>query len=140
MSLTSLDPCSSLKVLVRGHGTDECEQAAFTEDVLPDGGTLVLLMSGDVEHRVRKTRATRQCLVGWFREVSEGRVMDLDGSSLRTSGLLDRATTLNSLPSQQLALSCDVAVEVEEVDEDAHDDDDEAAFCGVTGSDPASSM
>lgn len=48
------------------------------EDVVPEGGTLVLLYSGDVEHMVRETRAERQCIVGWFNEYREERVADLD--------------------------------------------------------------
>jgi Rps23 Pro-64 3,4-dihydroxylase Tpa1-like proline 4-hydroxylase len=58
--------------------------AAHAEDVPPEGGTLVLLMSGDVEHLVRETYAERQCIVGWFSEFSSGRVPDLDSMSLRT--------------------------------------------------------
>ena len=91
------------------------------EDILPEGGTLVLIMcvapgcalhqralssltpsvlpgqrslvvcvrararrSNDVEHIVRSTRATRQCVVGWFNEYSEQREPDLDAMSLRT--------------------------------------------------------
>jgi Rps23 Pro-64 3,4-dihydroxylase Tpa1-like proline 4-hydroxylase len=45
-------------------------------DVTPEGGTLVLLMSGDVEHMVRETHAARQCIVGWFNEYHEERVAD----------------------------------------------------------------
>ena len=56
----------------------------FTEDIVPEGGTLVLLASADVEHLVRETFAERQCVVGWFREYHEERVPDLDPSSLRT--------------------------------------------------------
>lgn len=44
------------------------------EDIMPEGGTLVLLMSGDVEHMVRETHAERQCIVGWFNEYREERV------------------------------------------------------------------
>lgn len=56
----------------------------FTEDIVPEGGTLVLLASADVEHLVRETFAERQCVVGWFCEYREERVPDLDVSSLRT--------------------------------------------------------
>ena len=45
----------------RGCGTPESQVAPFMEDVLPEGGTLVLFMSGDVEHLVRETHAERQC-------------------------------------------------------------------------------
>ena len=48
------------------------------EDITPEGGTLVVLMSGDVEHMVRKTRAERQCIVGWFNEYREERVANQD--------------------------------------------------------------
>jgi SM-20-related protein len=48
------------------------------EDVVPEGGTLVLLMSADVEHRVRKTHENRQCIVGWFNEYCEERVPNED--------------------------------------------------------------
>ena len=68
-----------------GDGTDHDEDAVkgFTEDVVPEGGTLVLLMSNDVEHKVLKTYAARQCIVGWFREYREERVPDHDVMSLR---------------------------------------------------------
>lgn len=56
---------------------------AHTEDVTPEGGTLVLLMSSDVEHLVRETRRERQCVVGWFREQKFERVPDRDVMSLR---------------------------------------------------------
>ena len=46
------------------------------EDIMPEGGTLVLLMSGDVEHMVRETHAERQCIVGWFNEYREERVYE----------------------------------------------------------------
>mmetsp|Transcript_24883 Transcript_24883/g.52850 ORF Transcript_24883/g.52850 Transcript_24883/m.52850 type:complete len:157 (+) Transcript_24883:88-558(+) len=36
-------------------------------DVLPEGGTLVLLDSARVPHEVMPTRNPRQCVVGWFR-------------------------------------------------------------------------
>lgn len=65
-----------------GTRNGQCER--FTEDIVPEGGTLVLLMSTDVEHLVRVTRAKRQCVVGWFREYREERVPDLDQMSLRT--------------------------------------------------------
>ena len=60
------------------------EETEHTEEVTPEGGTLVLLMSSDVEHLVRVTRRERQCVVGWFREVSDGRVDDRDLMSLRS--------------------------------------------------------
>jgi len=52
--------------------------APHVEDVVPEGGTLVLIMSGDVEHMVRETRAERQCIVGWFNEYREERIADRD--------------------------------------------------------------
>lgn len=36
-------------------------------DVLPEGGTLVLMQSSRVPHEVLVTRRERQCVVGWFR-------------------------------------------------------------------------
>lgn len=36
-------------------------------DVVPHGGTLVILRSDRVEHEVLATRRPRRCLVGWFR-------------------------------------------------------------------------
>ena len=59
-------------------------ERGFTEDILPEGGTLALLMSRDVEHLVRETSAERQCIVGWFREYQEARVPDRDAMSLHT--------------------------------------------------------
>lgn len=56
----------------------------FVEDIVPEGGTLVLLMSADVEHMVRQTRAERQCIVGWFNEYREERVADGDTFGTRT--------------------------------------------------------
>ena len=56
----------------------------FAADVTPEGGTLVLMMSGDVEHMVRETRAERQCIVGWFNEYREERVADMDTLGTRT--------------------------------------------------------
>ena len=41
----------------RGHGTEASQIAAYTLDVPPEGGTLVLLMSGDVEHLVSNGQA-----------------------------------------------------------------------------------
>ena len=54
--------------------------------VMPEGGTLLIFMSGEIEHRVRTTHAERQCIVGWFRESEDGRVPDEDSLSLRTLG------------------------------------------------------
>ena len=62
---------------------DEASSAGYTEDITPEGGTLVLFMSSDVEHLVRETHAERQCVVGWFREYSEERVPDRDVMSTR---------------------------------------------------------
>jgi len=67
----------------QGDGTADSQLRGFTEDIVPEGGTIVLLMSGDVEHLVRETQAERQCVVGWFREYREERVPDLDAMSLR---------------------------------------------------------
>jgi SM-20-related protein len=80
----------------RGWGTAESQTAPHTEDVLPEGGTLVLLMSGDVEHLVRETHAERQCVVGWFHESSCAPVLDLEPTSLRTLRLLNRKATVRS--------------------------------------------
>ena len=41
-------------------------QGAKTQEVAPDGGTLVLFDSRSVEHEVLPTRAERWALVGWF--------------------------------------------------------------------------
>lgn len=38
-------------------------------DVVPEGGTLVLMRSERVEHEVLVTRRERQCVVGWLRTV-----------------------------------------------------------------------
>jgi len=59
--------------------------AEHFEDISPEGGTLVLFLSAEVEHAVCVTRRERQCVVGWFREAQEGRVPDLDPMSLRTA-------------------------------------------------------
>lgn len=40
-------------------------------DVIPEGGTLVLMRSDKVPHEVLKTRRPRRCLVGWFRTSGE---------------------------------------------------------------------
>ena len=81
-----------------GYGMPESQLSDdYTEDVLPEGGTLVLLMSSDVEHRVRETRADRQCVVGWFREYAELEEPDLAIDSLRTIRQLDRKATLKSV-------------------------------------------
>ena len=65
-------------------GTERSQLSGYTEDILPEGGTLVLVMSNDVEHLVRTTHAERQCVVGWFREYREERVPDRDEMSLRS--------------------------------------------------------
>ena len=64
----------------RGYGQD----TPHKEDVTPEGGTLVILMSKDVEHLVRVTQRERQCVVGWFRERCHERVPDRDAMSLRS--------------------------------------------------------
>ena len=79
-----------------GDGVEESREAVHVEDVVPEGGTLVLLMSGEVEHLVRETRAERQCVVGWFRERCQVPEPDLAQTSLRTLRALDRKTTLTS--------------------------------------------
>ena len=38
-------------------------------DVVPEGGTLVLMRSDRVPHEVRTTHRPRQCIVGWFRSM-----------------------------------------------------------------------
>ena len=38
-------------------------------DVLPEAGKLVIFDSCTVDHEVRKTMRSRQCVVGWFRRV-----------------------------------------------------------------------
>jgi len=38
-------------------------------DVPPEGGTLVLFKSDEIEHEVLPTRRPRQCVVGWFRSL-----------------------------------------------------------------------
>ena len=60
----------------------------------------MLLHSADVEHQVCETRAERQCIVGWFRELSEARIPDLDETSLRTLGSLDREGTADACAEQ----------------------------------------
>ena len=80
----------------RGWGTAESQVAPHVEDVLPEGGTLVLLMSGDVEHLVCETHAERECVVGWFHESSCVPTLDLAPTSLRTLGQLDRRNTVRS--------------------------------------------
>ena len=81
-----------------GHGVppSHLAGAVHAADVLFEGGTLVLLMSGDVEHMVCETRAERQCVVGWFRERCERPAPDLAATSLRTLRLLDREATVGS--------------------------------------------
>ena len=79
-----------------GWGTAESQRAPHLEDVLPEGGTLVLLCSGDVEHLVRETRAERQCVVGWFHEASRAPTLDLAPTSLRTLRKLNRPATVRS--------------------------------------------
>ena len=78
------------------YGVPGTDRAAHTQDILPEGGTLVIMMSGEVEHLVRETRRPRQCIVGWFRESQQVRVPDLATTSLRTLRLLDRTTTVHS--------------------------------------------
>lgn len=41
------------------------------QDILPEGGTLVLFDSMRVWHEVRPTNRERACLVGWFRHTEE---------------------------------------------------------------------
>jgi SM-20-related protein len=65
-------------------GTERSQLTGHLEDILPEGGTLVLVMSDDVEHLVRETHAERQCVVGWFREYREEPVPDRDALSLRS--------------------------------------------------------
>lgn len=60
---------------------DDAAPTSGAEDIMPEGGTLVLLMSGDVEHMVRETRAERQCVVGWFNEYREERVDSARGAT-----------------------------------------------------------
>lgn len=44
-------------------------------DVLPQAGTLVLMLSPQIEHEVLETRRPRHCVVGWFCAVVEqGRI------------------------------------------------------------------
>ena len=76
-------------------------ESVHVEDALPEGGTLLLMMSGDVEHEVRETHRARQCVVGWFRERRERRVADLDATSLRTLRLLDKTATRRSCLGRQ---------------------------------------
>ena len=47
-------------------GTTAAE-AALRVDVQPEGGTLVLLRSAQIEHEVLRTRRPRHCVVGWLR-------------------------------------------------------------------------
>ena len=88
------------------YGLSQEALSAHAQDVLPEGGTLVVLMSADVEHLVRTTHAERQCVVGWFRERRTQHVPDLSRVSLRTLRALDRSTTLSSIAglSDQLCL------------------------------------
>ena len=80
----------------RVYGTEDSQLAVHAEDVLPEGGTLVVFMSGEVEHLVQETFRERQCVVGWFREHSSARVPDLGLTSLRTLRRLDRRATVGS--------------------------------------------
>ena len=82
------------------HLPPERQLTPHAEDVVCNGGTLVLLHSADVEHQVCETRAERQCIVGWFRELSEARIPDLDETSLRTLGSLDREGTADACAEQ----------------------------------------
>ena len=82
------------------HLPPERQLTPHAEDVVCNGGTLVLLHSADVEHQVCETRAERQCIVGWFRELSEARIPDLDETSLRTLGSLDREATADACAEQ----------------------------------------
>ena len=77
----------------RGYGTADSLAAPYVEDVLPEGGTLVLMMSGDVEHQVLETLIERQCIVGWFKELESQRTPDLDSTSLRTLRMLGHKET-----------------------------------------------
>lgn len=85
-------------------GTDP---STHVEDILPEGGTLVILMSGDVEHLVRETARERQCVVGWFREHCHGRVPDLDAMSLRTHRLLSKRATVDLCLELAATSSCE---------------------------------
>ena len=40
-------------------------------DILPEAGKLVVFDSCAVEHEVRPTLRSRQCVVGWFKSVRE---------------------------------------------------------------------
>ena len=60
----------SLRISVRdeGGGGDEEQGTESYVDVVPEGGTLVLMRSDRVPHEVLETRRPRNCLVGWFRQ------------------------------------------------------------------------
>lgn len=56
-----------LRVFEDGASEEEDESV----DIVPEGGTLVLMRSDKVPHEVLETRRARTCVVGWFR--TEGR-------------------------------------------------------------------
>lgn len=62
------------------------QHSSRAHDIAPEGGTLVVMMSGDVEHLVRETHAQRQCIVGWFNEYRQERVPDRDTFGASTRG------------------------------------------------------
>jgi len=72
---------------LRGPATDTAGSQSSPRqsvDISPEGGTLVVFYSQEVEHMVRQTRRERQCVVGWFRESREAQIPDRDCMSLRT--------------------------------------------------------
>lgn len=58
---------------VESAAQDEPSQPAQESfvDIVPEGGTLVLMRSDRVPHEVLETRRPRQCVVGWMRTYRE---------------------------------------------------------------------
>ena len=55
-----------LRVFEEHGAAEEAEEEKFV-DIVPEGGTLVLMRSDRVPHEVLETRRARTCVVGWFR-------------------------------------------------------------------------
>ena len=84
--------CAGTRILASTPEISVQDQLASTSaqeqhilSVSPEGGTLVVFFSQEVEHVVCETQRERQCVVGWFRETRERRIPDCDKLSLRTT-------------------------------------------------------